>query len=87
MNTDTRQQIETTLQAFSGADLSYAATGLLTALGYESEEDKSFQLKQVYMANRNAGAQSLRLRRMEVSQFHSRDDRALGTFGWQLRKI
>ncbi|HBF43202.1 MAG TPA: hypothetical protein DDW42_06145 [Desulfobacteraceae bacterium] len=69
MNTDTRKQIETALSAFSGVDLRDAAMGLLTALGYESEEDQSFQLKQVYMANRNAGAQKLCQRRMEVSQF------------------
>ena len=35
MNTDTRQQIETALQAFSGADLSAASIGLLNTLGYQ----------------------------------------------------
>jgi hypothetical protein len=60
MSTDTRRQIETRLRDFSGSDLRNAAMGLLTALGYESEEDQSFQLKQAYMTNRNAGAQRLR---------------------------
>ncbi len=38
MNTDTRQQIETALQAFSGADLRDASIGLLNSLGYRSEK-------------------------------------------------
>ncbi len=38
MNTDTRQQIETALQAFSGAALRDAAIGLLNTLGYKSEK-------------------------------------------------
>ena len=38
MNTDTRQQIETALQAFSGADLRAASIGLLNTLGYVSEK-------------------------------------------------
>jgi hypothetical protein len=38
MNTDTRQQIETALRAFSGADLRTASTGLLNSLGYQSEK-------------------------------------------------
>jgi hypothetical protein len=38
MNTDTRQQIETALRAFSGADLRAAAIGLLNTLGYRSEK-------------------------------------------------
>ena len=33
MNTDTRQQIKTALQAFSGADLHAASIGLLNTLG------------------------------------------------------
>ena len=36
MNTDTRQQIETALRAFSGADLRAASIGLLNTLGYVS---------------------------------------------------
>jgi len=36
MNTDTRQQIETALQAFSGAGLRAALIGLLNTLGYAS---------------------------------------------------
>ncbi|MCK4792327.1 MAG: Eco57I restriction-modification methylase domain-containing protein [Desulfobacteraceae bacterium] len=38
MNTDTKQQIETALQAFSGADLRDATIGLLNSLGYQSEK-------------------------------------------------
>jgi len=38
MNTDTRQQIETALQAFSGADLRDATIGLLNSLGYQSKK-------------------------------------------------
>ena len=38
MNTDTRQQIETALRAFSGADLRAASIGLLNTLGYQSEK-------------------------------------------------
>ena len=38
MNTDTRQQIETALQAFSGSDLRTASIGLLNSLGYQSEK-------------------------------------------------
>jgi len=38
MNTDTRKQIETALQAFSGADLRAASIGLLNSLGYQSEK-------------------------------------------------
>ena len=38
MNTDTRQQIKTALQAFSGADLRAASIGLLNSLGYQSEK-------------------------------------------------
>ena len=38
MNTDTRQQIKTALQAFSGADLRDASIGLLNTLGYRSEK-------------------------------------------------
>ena len=38
MNTDTRQQIETALQAFSDADLRAASIGLLNTLGYQSEK-------------------------------------------------
>ncbi len=38
MNTDTRKQIETALQAFSGADLRDASIGLLNTLGYQSEK-------------------------------------------------
>jgi hypothetical protein len=38
MTTDTRQQIKTALQAFSGADLRDASIGLLNSLGYQSEK-------------------------------------------------
>ena len=38
MNTDTRQQIETALRAFSGSDLRTASIGLLNTLGYRSEK-------------------------------------------------
>jgi len=38
MNTDTRQQVETTIQAFSGADLHDASIGLLNTLGDQSEK-------------------------------------------------
>ncbi|GAH39709.1 unnamed protein product, partial [marine sediment metagenome] len=38
MNTDTRQQIETALRAFSGSDLRAASLGLLNSLGYQSEK-------------------------------------------------
>ena len=38
MNTDTRQQIETALRAFSGAYLRAASIGLLNSLGYQSEK-------------------------------------------------
>ena len=38
MNIDTRQQIETALRAFSGADLRAASIGLLNTLGYQSEK-------------------------------------------------
>jgi len=38
MNTDTRQQIETALGAFSGSDLRSASIGLLNSLGYQSEK-------------------------------------------------
>ncbi len=38
MNTDTKQQIETALQDFSGADLRAASIGLLNTLGYQSEK-------------------------------------------------
>ena len=38
MNTDTRQQIETALQAFSDADLRAATIGLLNSLGYQSKK-------------------------------------------------
>jgi len=38
MNTDTRQQIETALRAFSGADLRAASIGLLNTLGYQSKK-------------------------------------------------
>jgi len=38
MNTDTRQQIQTVLQAFSGTDLRAASIGLLNTLGYRSEK-------------------------------------------------
>ena len=38
MNTDTRQQIKTALQAFSHADLRDASIGLLNTLGYRSEK-------------------------------------------------
>ena len=38
MNTDIRQQIETALQAFSGADLRAASIGLLNTLGYQSKK-------------------------------------------------
>jgi hypothetical protein len=34
MNTDTRQQIETAVRTFSGADLRAAYIGLLNSLGY-----------------------------------------------------
>jgi hypothetical protein len=38
MNTDTKQQIEAALRAFSGADLRAASIGLLNTLGYQSEK-------------------------------------------------
>ena len=38
MNADTRQHIQTALQAFSGADLRTASIGLLNSLGYKSEK-------------------------------------------------
>ena len=38
MNIDTRQQIATELQSFSGADLRAASIGLLNSLGYDSEK-------------------------------------------------
>jgi adenine-specific DNA-methyltransferase len=38
MNTDTKQQIETALRAFSGTDLRAASIGLLNSLGYQSEK-------------------------------------------------
>ena len=38
MNTDTKQQIETALRAFSGPDLRTASIGLLSSLGYGSEK-------------------------------------------------
>ena len=38
MNTDTRQQIKTAIQTFSGADLRDASIGLLNSLGYRSEK-------------------------------------------------
>jgi len=38
MNTDIRQQIETALRAFSGANLRDASIGLLNTLGYQSEK-------------------------------------------------
>jgi len=38
MNTDTRQQIKTALQAFSRTDLSDVSIGLLNSLGYQSEK-------------------------------------------------
>ncbi len=38
MNTDTKQQIEAALLAFSGADLRAASIGLLNSLGYQSEK-------------------------------------------------
>jgi len=38
MNTDTRQQIETALRAFSGADLRDESIGLLNSLGYQSKK-------------------------------------------------
>ena len=38
MNTDIREQIETALRAFSGADLRDASIGLLNSLGYKSEK-------------------------------------------------
>ncbi len=38
MNTDTKQQIETALRAFSGSDLRAASIGLLNSLGYQSEK-------------------------------------------------
>jgi hypothetical protein len=38
MNTDTKQQIEAALRAFSGADLRAASIGLLNSLGYQSEK-------------------------------------------------
>jgi hypothetical protein len=37
MNTDTKHQIKTALQAFSGADLRDASIGLLNTLGYTYE--------------------------------------------------
>ena len=42
MNTDTRHQIKTALQAFSGADLRDASIGLLNTLGYQSEKTLDF---------------------------------------------
>jgi hypothetical protein len=38
INTDTRQQIETALRAFSGSDLHAATISLLNSLGYQSEK-------------------------------------------------
>ena len=38
MDTDTRQQIKTALQAFSGAGLRDASIGLLNTLGYQNEK-------------------------------------------------
>ena len=38
INTDTRQQIETALLAFSGSDLRDVSIGLLNTLGYQSEK-------------------------------------------------
>ena len=38
MNTDTRQQIETALGAFSGTNLRAASIGLLNSLGYQSKK-------------------------------------------------
>ena len=38
MNTDTRQQIETALRAFSGTDLRAASIGLLNSLGYQNKK-------------------------------------------------
>ena len=38
MNTDTKQQIETALRAFSGADMRDASIGLLNSLGYQSKK-------------------------------------------------
>ena len=38
INTDTRQQIETALLAFSGAGLRPASIGLLNSLGSQSEK-------------------------------------------------
>ncbi len=38
MNTDIRQQIETALQVFAGADLRAASIGLLNILGYQSDK-------------------------------------------------
>ncbi len=38
MNTGTKQQIETSLRAFSGSDLRTASIGLLNSLAYESEK-------------------------------------------------
>jgi hypothetical protein len=38
MYTDTRQQIEAALRAFSGTDLRAASIGLLNSLGYQSEK-------------------------------------------------
>jgi hypothetical protein len=38
MNTDTKQQIETALRAFSGSDLRAASIGLLNSLGYQSKK-------------------------------------------------
>ncbi|MCD4673381.1 MAG: hypothetical protein K8R77_12025 [Anaerolineaceae bacterium] len=38
MSTDTKQQIETALRAFSGSDLRTASIGLLNSLGYQSKK-------------------------------------------------
>ena len=38
MNSDTRQQVETSLRAFSGSDLRTSSIGLLNTLGYQSEK-------------------------------------------------
>ncbi len=38
MNTDTKQQIEVALRAFSGADLRDASIGLLNSLGFQSKK-------------------------------------------------
>jgi hypothetical protein len=50
MNTDTRQQIETALWAFSGSDLRDASIGLLNTLVYQSE--KTLDLGNTPEANR-----------------------------------